>query len=120
MGAGPPGWPSAGSKAARQCSYNFRQYRSALVPDDSDACAGQQLRPVPIARANITRAATAFTVTSSSGELSGKRQTAASTTYGKGAAQMSITKDIREAVTGQAGQARHHDRELERAIRHAL
>src|SRR5262249_35674165 len=33
--------------------------------------------PVPIARANITRAAIAFTVTKSWGELCGKRQTAA-------------------------------------------
>jgi hypothetical protein len=34
--------------------------------------------------------------------------------------QMSTANDIREAETEQAGQARHRDRELERAIRHAL
>ena len=33
---------------------------------------------------------------------------------------MSTAKDIRGAVTEQAGQAGHHDRELERAIRPAL
>jgi hypothetical protein len=33
---------------------------------------------------------------------------------------METSKDIGEAETGQAGQARDHNRELERAIRHAL
>ena len=33
---------------------------------------------------------------------------------------MGTGKDIREAETGHAGQARDHNRELERTIRHAL
>jgi hypothetical protein len=33
---------------------------------------------------------------------------------------MGTSKDNREAENGQAGQARDHNRELERAIRHAL
>ena len=33
---------------------------------------------------------------------------------------MGTTKDINEAGAGQAGQARDHDRQLERAIRDAL
>jgi predicted secreted Zn-dependent protease len=33
---------------------------------------------------------------------------------------MGASKDIREAETGHVGQARDHNRELERAIRHTL